>query len=66
MRGNIQQQSKGSWRLRYDDPPDLSGKRKQITETVKGTKKAAEQVLRERLATIEPGGYVPKDKETVA
>ena len=66
MRGNIQQRSKGSWRLRYDGPPDLSGKRKQITETVKGTKKAAEQVLRERLATIETGGYVPKDKETVA
>ena len=66
MRGNIQQRSKGSWRLRYDGPLDHKGKRKQITETVKGTKKAAEQVLRERLATIETGGYVPKDKETVA
>jgi integrase len=33
---------------------------------VKGNKKDAEKALRERLAVIENGGYVAKDKETVA
>ena len=45
---------------------DSTGKRRFISETVKGTKKDAERVLRERLAAIENGGYVAKDKETVA
>ena len=66
MRGNIEQRSKGSWRLRYDGPLESTGRRKQITETVKGTKKDAEKVLRERLAAIENGGFVPKHLETVA
>ncbi|MDA0735350.1 MAG: tyrosine-type recombinase/integrase [Chloroflexi bacterium] len=65
MRGSIEQRSRGSWRLRYDGPQVSNRRRKQITETVKGTKKEAERVLRERLAAIENGGYVPKDKETV-
>jgi hypothetical protein len=66
MRGSLEQRSKGSWRLRYDGPSDARGKRKQITETVRGTKRQAEAVLRDRLAAIENGGYVPKQKETVA
>ena len=66
MRGNIQQRSKGSWRLRYDGPEEINGRRNQITETVKGTKKDAEKVLRERLAAVENGGFIPKHQETVA
>jgi len=65
MNGSIRQRSKGTWQLRYDAPPDANGKRKQTNETVKGTKKEAERELRERLAAIENGGYVPKHKETV-
>ena len=65
MRGNIKQRSKGSWRLRYDGPPDASGKRKQISETVRGTKKEAENVLRERLQAVEQGSYVAKSQDTV-
>lgn len=66
MRGSIEQRSPGSWRLRYDGPPNAAGKRKQVTETVKGTKKEAEKVMRERLATIESGNYVARHRETVA
>lgn len=66
MNGSIRQRSRGTWQLRYDAPPDATGKRRFISETVKGSKKEAERVLRERLAAIENGGYVPKDKETVA
>ena len=63
--GSITQRSKGSWQLRYYGPPDANGLRKQVNETVKGLRKDAEMVLRERLPTIENGGFVAKDKETV-
>ena len=66
MQGSIQQRSKGSWRLRYDGPPDANGKRKQVTETVRGTKKQADQIMRERMAALDSGSYVAKHKETVA
>ena len=65
MQGNLQKRSKGSWRLRYDGPPDGNGRRRQVTETVRGTRKEAERVLRERIATVENGAYVPKAKDTV-
>ena len=64
MRGNIKQRSKGSWRLRYDGPLLPGGGRKQITETVRGTRTQAEAVLRERLTGLEHGNFVPKTSET--
>ena len=64
--GSITQRNKGSWQLRYYSPPDANGKQKRITKTVKGLKGDAEKVLRESLAAIENGGYVVRDKETVA
>jgi integrase len=66
MNGSIRKRSKGTWQMRYDAPPDGTGKRRYVSETVHGNKKDAERILRERLATIENGGYVPCDKETVA
>ncbi|MSQ17956.1 MAG: site-specific integrase [Dehalococcoidia bacterium] len=66
MRGSVRQRSEGSWQIRYEGPADTTGKRKYLAETFRGTKKEAERVLRERLAAIENGGYVPKQKETVA
>jgi len=63
--GSIQQRSPGAWRLRYNGPPGPDGRRKQVTETVRGSRKEAERVLRERLAAIESGGYIAKQKETV-
>jgi integrase len=66
MKGSVRQRSKGSYQIRYEAPLDGTGKRKYLSETVRGTKKDAERVLRERLAAIENGGYVAKHKETVA
>ena len=65
MKGSIKQRSKGTWRLRYDGPPDASGRRTQVSETVRGTKKDADTVLRERLQAVEHGSYVAKSQETV-
>ena len=64
--GSITQRTKGSWQLRYYGPPDANGKHKRITETVRGLKTDAEKLLRDRLAAIENGGDVPRDRETVA
>jgi integrase len=57
--GTITQRSKGSFWLRYY-APDVSGKKVQQTETVKGTKTDAERVLRERLRGIDKGAHVHK------
>ena len=65
MHGSLRQRSKGTWQLRYDAPPDGTGKRRLVSETVKGSKKEAETVLRERLAAAESGGYVSRRKETL-
>lgn len=66
MKGSITQRSKGSWALRFDGPADATGKRTQVNETVRGTRKEADRVLRERLLAIETGNYVARNKETVA
>ena len=63
--GSIQQRTSGSWQLRYYGPPDEHGCCKQVNETVRGSRREAERALRERLSTIENGGYIAKDKETV-
>jgi integrase len=65
MKGSVRQRSKGSWEIRYDGPADTNGKRKFMSETIRGTKKEADKVLRERIASVENGGYVAKHKETV-
>ncbi len=64
--GSITQRTKGGYQLRYYGPPDSTGKRKQINETTRGTLKEAQALLRARLSSIENGGYVARDKETVA
>ena len=64
--GSIIQRARGSWQVRYYGPPEADGKQKRLTETVRGNKSFAESRLRERLAAIENGAYVSKDKETVA
>jgi len=66
MKGHIRQRSKGSWTIWIDvgrDPE--TGKRKQQTLTVRGSKKDAERELRAILARIEGGAYVKPTKLTV-
>lgn len=66
MKGHIKKRSRGSWTLWVDlghDPE--TGKRKQQTLTVRGSKKDAEKELRAVLTRIEGGAYVKPAKMTV-
>ncbi|MFC1861257.1 tyrosine-type recombinase/integrase [Chloroflexota bacterium] len=66
MKGHIYQRTKGSWTVIYDWPVDsLTGKRRQKSQTLKGTKRDAERALREILSSIEQGAYVKPSKMTV-
>jgi len=66
MRGHIRQRAKGSWTIFYDLPTDpVTGKRRQKTQTVKGTKRGAERFLRDVLSSIEHGAYVKPNKMTL-
>ena len=66
MKGSVEQRSKGSWRIRYDGGITSDGKRRQVSETVRGTKKDAERVLRERLAAMDNGLPPASQKETLS
>lgn len=63
--GTVTQRSKGSFQLRYS-VFDAHGRRKQVNQTVRGTKTDAERVLRERLTAGDNGSHVDKSKETIA
>lgn len=66
MKGHIKQRSKGSWTIWVDlgrDPE--TGKRKQQTVTVRGSKKDAERELRAVLTRIEGGAHIKPAKMTV-
>ena len=66
MKGHIYQRSKGSWTIVYDLPMDaVTGKRRQKSQTVKGTKRDAERALREVLLSLEQGSYVKPNKLTL-
>jgi len=66
MRGHIYQRAKGSWTIVYDLPVDITtGKRRQKSQTVKGTKRDAERTLREVLLSLENGTYVKPNKITL-
>ena len=64
--GSVRQRGKGSWQIRYDGPPDANGKITKLSEAVRGSRRDAEKVLRDRLGVVEDGSYVAKNKETVA
>ena len=66
MRGHIRKRSRGSWTLWVDlgrDPE--TGKRKQQTFTIHGSKKDAQRELRAILTRAEGGAYVKPTKMTV-
>jgi integrase len=66
MKGHVYQRAKGSWTIVYDLPVDVvTGKRRQKSETVKGTKRDAERALREVLLSLEQGSYVKPNKITL-
>ena len=66
MKGHIYQRAKGSWTIVYDLPMDaVTGKRRQKSQSVKGTKRDAERALREVLISLENGSYVKPNKLTL-
>jgi integrase len=66
MRGHIQKRYKKSWTIILDlGRDDLTGKRKQQSISVKGTKRDAEKRLAELLHQLDIGGYVKPSKLTL-
>ncbi len=66
MKGHISKRSKDSWTLVYDLPVDsTTGKRKQKSQTFKGTKRDGQRALREILQSLEQGSYVKPNKITL-
>ena len=52
MAGSIQRRAKGSWQIGYNGPPDTTGQRSQISETICGSK-VGDRLLRERLSATD-------------
>ena len=63
--GSITERARGKRYLIRYDRYDSNGNRKQINETVRGTKSKAEEILAERIAVVRSGQYVDKSKATV-
>ena len=63
MKGHVYKRSKGSWTIIYDLPADsVTGKRRQKSQTIRGTKRDTQRVLREVLLSLEQGSYVKPNK----
>lgn len=63
MKGHIVKRSQGSWTIVYDLPADtVTGKRRQKSQTIRGTKRDAERALREIITSVEQGSYVKPNK----
>ena len=66
MRGNITRRGKASWRIKFDAGTDETGKRLIEYETIRGTKKDAQEILAKRLVEVADGKIVRRSSETVA
>lgn len=66
MRGHITQRGNRSWRLKFDAGREANGKRIVQYETVRGSKRDAQQRLAERIAEVGQGNFVEPIKLTVA
>jgi integrase len=63
MAGHIRQRSPGSWELRYSLGIDAgTGKRRVVSTTFHGTRKAAEKELRRLLHAVDAGEHVDPSK----
>jgi integrase len=64
--GHIRERSRGSFEIRYSLGTDAAtGKRRIVTATVKGNRKAAEKELRRLLRTVDTGEHVDPTRMTV-
>ena len=66
MKGSIRKRSTKGWEVIYDLPVDsLTGKRRQKSQTIRGTKRDAERALREIISSVEQGSYIKPNKITL-
>jgi len=63
--GSIRQRADGSWELKYDLPRSPEGKRRQKTETVRGTKRQAQEALTRLMHAVNTGTHVEPARMTV-
>jgi len=64
--GHLRQRTPGSWELRYTLGTDpATGKRRTVTTTVTGNRRAAEKELRRLLRSIDRGEHVDPSRMTV-
>ena len=67
MKGSIRQRSRGNWQITIDLGRDgATGRRLRHYETVRGSKKLAQQRLAELLVSIEQGTYIKLKRITLA
>src|SRR6266567_9085131 len=65
-KGHIRQRSPGAWEVRYSLGTDpATGRRRIVTTTVSGDRKAAERELRRLLRTLDTGEHVDPTRLTV-
>jgi integrase len=66
LTGHIRQRSPGSYELRYTLGTDAAtGKRRTVTATVRGNRRAAEKELRRLLRTLDTGEHVDPSRMTL-
>ena len=59
MSGSLRQKTRGVWELRFDGGRDpLTGRRRQISRSVRGSKREAQQVLNSLVAEADAGGFI--------
>jgi len=64
--GHIRRRTSGSWEIRYSLGTDAAtGKRRVVTATVKGNRRAAEKELRRLLRTLDTGEHVDPTRMTL-
>lgn len=67
MRGHIKKRAKGSWSIVVDRGRDpVTGKRRQLWRTVKGTKKQAEAALAQIISQLEAGHDLDPSRVTIS
>ena len=67
MRGTIRQRAKGSWTIQvYAGKDPVTGKKKSVARTVRGTKKEAELALARLISSVETGIDFNASKMTFA
>lgn len=64
--GSITKVGESKYRIRYDGPAGADGQRKQKSETARGTKADALQLMRERIRAVERREFIDVSKLTVA